>query len=548
VLAVLPFENLGDSADAYFAEGVANEVRSKLTQLGGLAVIARVSSNEYRRTHRRPEEIARELGAEYLLTGTVQWLRGTGGTSRVRVSPELLEVARGRAPSTKWAQPFDAALTDVFQVQADIAQKVAGALGVALADSTRRGLSAAPTTNLGAYDAYLKAEAASVEDSSLVADVRRSLGFYEQAVALDSTYLNAWVQLARLRSFLIWVGGATPGLEQAALAAVERAERLAPDRPESRLARVEYCVYVLQDAPQAIAAASAGLARAPNDADLLAGAALAERLGGRWEESLRHALRAVRLDPRSAAVARVAGEDLVWMRRYPQARAELDRGAALAPLNGYIRLLRVMSSLGQGNLDEARRLVDAAEITEGRLKVITSLASYNDLYWVLREAQQQELLHLTPAAFDGDRANWAHVRAQLHALRGETALARVWADTAQAEFAAQLAGVPVSRQSAQAHVLRAIDLAYLGRKSEAIDEATLATTTVPVSASHTDGVYFQHQFVRTLVLLGEHERALDMLEPLLEIPYFVSPSWLRIDPNFAPLRGNPRFERLVAGG
>src|SRR4051794_21812745 len=134
-VAVLPFENLGDSSQAYFADGVGDEVRGKLSQVAGLAVIARASSNEYRHTTKAPQQIARELGADYLLTATVRWERHADGTSRVRVSPELVRVEPGAAPTTKWQQPFDAALTDVFQVQADIASQVASALNVALGDS-----------------------------------------------------------------------------------------------------------------------------------------------------------------------------------------------------------------------------------------------------------------------------------------------------------------------------------------------------------------------------------------------------------------------------
>ena len=153
VLAVLPFDNLGDSADAYFADGIADELRAKLSRLDGVQVIARGSSNQYRRTAKAPEEIARELGAGYLLTATVQWDKASGGPSRVRVSPELVEARTG---VTRWARPFDAAFTDVFSVQADIAGQVAGALHLALSDSSRARLAEVPTRNLEAYAHYLR--------------------------------------------------------------------------------------------------------------------------------------------------------------------------------------------------------------------------------------------------------------------------------------------------------------------------------------------------------------------------------------------------------
>ena len=159
VLAVLPFENLGDSANAYLADGITNELRGKLSELSTIQVIARGSSAQYRHSTKTPQEIARELGADYLLTATVQWEKRADGTSRVRVSPELVDVSEGHAPRTKWQQPFDASITDVFQVQADIANQVASALDIALGSGQRQTLTEKPTANLAAYDAYLKGEA-----------------------------------------------------------------------------------------------------------------------------------------------------------------------------------------------------------------------------------------------------------------------------------------------------------------------------------------------------------------------------------------------------
>jgi len=158
VLAVLPFENLGDPTDAYFADGVADEVRTKLSQLPGMEVIARGSSNQYRNTTKSPQQIARELGADYLLTATVRWSKGPRGASRVRVAPELVDAGVGHAPHTRWGQQFEASLTDVFKVQAQIAGEVAQALDVALDDSSREQLVARPTRNFDAYDAFLRGE------------------------------------------------------------------------------------------------------------------------------------------------------------------------------------------------------------------------------------------------------------------------------------------------------------------------------------------------------------------------------------------------------
>src|SRR5262249_55707496 len=156
-IAVMPFENLGSPDDDYFTDGIADEVRGKLTTLRSIQVIARASSTPYKKTAKTPKQIAEELDVSYLLTATVRW-ENRGGTRRVHVSPELVDVTQRNAPTSKWQQPFDASLTDVFQVQSEIASKVAQSLGVALEAGEEKRLSEKPTENLAAYDAFLRGE------------------------------------------------------------------------------------------------------------------------------------------------------------------------------------------------------------------------------------------------------------------------------------------------------------------------------------------------------------------------------------------------------
>ncbi len=545
VLAVLPFQNLGDSADAYFADGMTNEVRGKLSRLADMEVIASGSSNEYRHTTKRPQDIARELGADYLLTATVQWEKVPGGASRVRVSPELVDVAPGHPPRTRWQQSFDASLTDVFQVQADIAGKVASALNVALGDSARHELATKPTANLAAYDAYLKGEAASQSMAAVdPASLRRAIGFYEQAVALDSTFVPAWAQLARARAMLYANSTPSPELAAEARLAAERAQALGPERPEGQLALGDYYGDIPVDNPRALAAYQAGLKLAPNDVDLLGAAGVTEQALGHWDASLPHLAKASALDPRSANTARRTGVTLLYLRRYPEAQAAMDRALALAPANLHIIEQQAMVALAQGDLAGAQKTVRAALTSVEPAALLAYFGVYWDLYWVLDHAQQQQLLLLPPSAFDDDRATWAIVRAQTYELRGNQAEARVYADSARLAYEAQLRATP---DDGQRHVLRGLALAYLGRKAEAIVEGKRGVALLPISRDAYEGPYIQHQLVRIYLLVGEPEKALDQLEPLLKMPYYLSPGWLRIDPTFTPLKGNPRFERLVAG-
>ena len=467
-VAVLPFENLGDSADAYFADGITNEVRGKLSQISGLAVIARASSNEYRNTTKPPQQIAKELGADYLLTATVQWEKAPGGPSRVRVSPELVRVAPGAAPTTTWQQGFDASLTDVFKVQADIAGKVASALDVALADSARRSLAAGPTANLAAYDAFLKGEAAT--DGLAGGDpasLRRAINFYEQAVARDPAFVPAWARLAQTRAFLYANSTPTPELAAQTREATERTQALGPDRAEAQLALGAFYTAVADDRRQALAAFQAGLKRAPGNAELLTATALAEQSVGRWDAAFPYLEKAAALDPRSATTSRRIGFTLLWLRRYREAAAALDRALTLAPANITIIESRAMVGLAQGDLAGARDVLRRSIGVVDPAALIAYFGTYWDLYWVLDDAQQQQLLTLAPAAFDDDRATWALVRAQVWHLRGNQARARVYADTARLEFEEQLRATP---DNAQLHALQGLTLAYLGRNAEAITE------------------------------------------------------------------------------
>jgi eukaryotic-like serine/threonine-protein kinase len=554
VLAVLPFENLGDSADAYFADGVANDLRTKLSQVPGLQVIARGSSNEYKQTTKTQQQIARELGVDYLLTATVQWEKVQSGASRVRVTPELVDVRPGHAPQTRWGQQFDAALTGVFEVQADIAEQVAQALNVALGDSTKRELATKPTQNLPAYEAFLRGEAAaaravptaisapgvSFDPSSL----RQAVAAYEQAVALDSSFIQAWAELAQTQAALYIGGAATAARAEAVRRAAERALALSRTRSEGHQALGAYYSYVLSDKSRAYSEDSTALALTPGNAELLTAVGFDELTLGRWKTAREHLEQAARLDPRSGATADQLGQLFLYTRNYPDAEQAFNQAVQLLPANLIARLDLATVALAQGNLARARAVLNAVPRDVDPTALVAIAGNYLELSWLLDEAQQQLLLRLTPGAFDDNRAIWGIVLAQTHALRGNVAKAREYADSARAAYEQQLKVTP---DDAQGHAFLGLAFAYLGRKAAAIRQGRHAVALLPISRDAYVGPYLEHQLARIYLLVGEPEKALDQLEPLLKMPYYLSPGWLRIDPNFDLLRGNPRFERLVKG-
>jgi serine/threonine-protein kinase len=540
VVAVMPFENLGGPDQEYFADGVTDAIRGKLAAIPGLQVIARSSTSGYKGSGKSPGQIADELGAQYLLTGTVRWERGANG-DRVQVSPELVQIRSGGAPTTQWQQPFSAGMTDVFQVQADIARQVAEALNLELGETQQAVIGERPTSNLAAYDAYLRGEELLAQGDP--AALRQASAAYERAVALDTGFVLAWTQLSRANSLAYGNASITAETAERAREAAQRALALAPRRFEPLLALGDYYSYVPVDNTKALEQYALAQRLAPNNAEILSGAALSELSLGRWDESLAHFKQALALDPRSGRTANRLARTLLFMRRYPEALAATDRAIALAPTNPAPFELKVMIHLAQGDLAGARALLSSAPPQLDPTNLAATVAQYWDLFWVLDDGQQRLLLRLPPAAFGESRQGWALALAGTYALRGDQARARAYADSARIALEADLS----KQDDPQLHVLLGTALAYLGRRAEAVREGELSLRMLPISKDAFGGAYGQHQLARIYIMVGEPEKALDQLEPLLKAPYFLSPGWLRVDPTFDPLRGNPRFKQLAEG-
>ncbi len=539
-LAVLPFENLGDSTDAYFADGVTDAVRGKLTALSGLEVIARASSEQYRGHDKSPQQIADELGVRYLLTGTVRWAKSPDGGSRVQVSPELVEVGDGTARS-RWQQPFDAPLTDVFQVQGDIAGKVASALDVALGAGDQRQLAERPTQNLAAYDAYLKGQAIIGND---LPSLHRAIALYEQAVKLDPDFGLAWTRLAYSRG--LENGRVSTSASLAAMdSAMARAMTLVPHAAATYQAR-SIIASLRNDTITMNAVLGEGIARYPNDPDLLRGVAITQLEDPsdslRVDSALTTLRRALAVDPRSVRTLRAYGSAFASLYRWPEAREQYRRALDIAPGDLITIESLTFSYLSIGDLAGAQRVITNAPPTLDRGLLFAQTAMYQDRYWILTRAQQDTLLGLPVATFDGDPGSRAIAFAEIHYLRGDSALARSWGDSAQRLF-------EVSRRASpdpQYVGLTGLGLAYAGRYREAVQAGKKAVALAAGTPVYGTSGYVQNVLARIYVLAGQYDEALDLLEPLYDQTSYTTAGWLRIDPEWAPLHGNPRFEKLIA--
>jgi tetratricopeptide (TPR) repeat protein len=405
-------------------------------------------------------------------------------------------------------------------------------------------MSAKPTSNLAAYDAFLKGEEAS-KGMALndVPSVRRALSFYDRAVALDPGFAQAWARVSGANSSLYYNKAPERAFAERALRAGEEAVALAPNRPEGFLALGTYERLVSRDFDSALDQYEKGLHVSPGDGSLLRGMALAEEGLGRWDSAVEHFRQAERLDPRSANNPSALAGALLFMRHYREARDACDRGLALAPDSLTLIEYKAMSYLGEGDLAGARAVFRAAYGTVEPAALAAYLAHTYGVAWALDDEQRALLLRLTPGAFDNDPGGCALSLAGAYALEGDAVNVRAQAEEARKAFEGQIRTAP---EDPSLRTGLGLALAYLGKKKEAIREGERGVALDPVSKDARDGPFWRYQLVQIYILVGESEKGLDELEALLRMPFFLSPGWLRIDPTFDPLRKNPRFRTLAA--
>jgi TolB-like protein len=541
-IAVLPFENIGDSSDAYFADGVADAVRGKLAELRSLEVIARGSSVPYAGTKVRPADVARDLGVRYLVTGTVRWAKQQGGVSRVLVAPELVAMRANAAPATEWSERFDAPVTDVFRVQADIAGRVAQALGLRLGGAEAQQLAARPTSDIVAYDAYLRAEEFTRRlESGEYGATDSAIKYYREAVGRDSNFARAWAKLAGAQSVNFINAGRPAGDAAPIHATLARVERLAPDAPETAYLRAQVAYNVDGDTAKAFAAIRAGLARYPANAKIVEFAGVLHYQVGRFDAALAYAKRVLELDPKSNGS--FAGMSAVMARRYAEARPILDRAERMEPESPDPPGLRVASYLGEGDVAGARRALARAQRRLSPDGFTQAVVRWAGAPWILDSAQRRIILAAPLAGFDGFEVGRALAHLDIHDFEGDSAAGRRWVDSVLAQLPA--AERMLGKSNPFPLLARAMVQSRLGRHDSALVNAAEALRLSDADRiGHLDpGVRIGVAYV--LMRAGRKDEAVTRLEEVLRAQYMVSAAWLAVDPTWAPLRGHPAFDRLV---
>ena len=543
-IAVLPFEHQGDSAEAYVTEGITDEIRGRLTGVRELMVIARASSNQYAATGSTPAEIARALGVRYLLTGTVRVV-GSGAERRVVVRPELVEVTPDGRAQSRWQAktPFQAAFRDVVGVQSDIAGQVVSAMELPTSAGDQVRAMEVAVRDPAAYDLYLKAEARVDWGSrSDAASNLAAIPLFEAAIARDSTMVKAWGALTGSLVLAYANGVPTRALAERSRVAALRTLALDSTGVIGVTAHGLYLRLVKRDKVRALAEYRRAVVASPNDAVSNGGFAVALFDVGRLEEALPYFEKARRLDPRSPS--RSYADALAALGRLSEARELASLAWSMSPT---VRAAapRVAFELAAGDSAAARRVAEQTMRDLPGDQVLGDLGSHA-LAWVLSPGDVRRLLALGPEAFPDGASGRALVRARHYYLQGDSARMRQWADSAQRLRRVDLREVPDDTRLLSG---LASAEAFRGRGASAIELARRVIATErrlaggAVSRNLPELLYFAAE---AAAVAGERDAALAWLGELLAIPSIYTPAYLRIDPTWAPLRGDPRFEALRA--
>src|SRR6188472_1108630 len=546
-VAVLPFQNLSDDpANAYFADGIQEEVLTRLTKIGDLKVISRTSTQGYQSDPNNLAEIAKQLGVANILEGSVQ-----KAGDQVRVNVHLVNVQTG---SQLWAETYDRKLSDIFSVETEIAKGIAESLQAKLTGREEQALAARPTNNPQAYDAYLRGLAFEARSNYSSDALFKAIDFYDLAVRLDPNFSLAWARLSGVHALLYSNRrDTTIARRDAAKAALENAQRLQPNAPETLLFTGYYQYWVLQDYGLAKATFGRVSKMLPGNSEVLYALGAIARSEGHWEESIGYWERGLALNPRNTALLTEVAFTYAALRQFPTAEKLYDRALVILPNELSLTALKASIYQAEGNLqDAAKLLVQVNEQTNSDVAVRIKLTQWRleRNTEALRQIQTRETrLQFTSGIEKGSKQVGL---ALAQRIAGETAQAK-----ADAEQARNTLESLKKDQPDNAFVAAALAVAYaiLDQKELALNEAQRATTLLPSNKDHLSGPAFEENLALVEMIVGENSRSIATLTRLLQTPYGgwlysptpITSALLRLDPIWDSLRGDPSFQKLCEG-
>jgi TolB-like protein/class 3 adenylate cyclase len=545
-IAVLPFENLSEEKEnAYFTDGVQDEILTGLARVADLKVISRTSTMQYKSgAELNLREIAKALGVAHVLEGSVQ---RTGG--RVRVNAQLIDA---RTDNQLWAERYDRDVADVFAIESELAGKIVAQLKSKLSPEEKAAIEVRPTADLAAYDLY--AHAKTLIDNNLLSgdpskDLFEAVRLLDEAVKRDPSFFLAYYQLAHANDVIYNAGfDHTPARLALADAAVQSLRRLRPDAGETHLALAKHFYWGHLDYVRARQELTTAQQALPNDSLAFLLAAYIDRRQGRWQDSVQNFDRAAKLDPRNATILQQFSLTYENLRRYADVAATLDRALVLAPNDLFLRIARAGVALNW-RADPKPLHATVETILAENSNAAPPLVADEWLPLALCErdsaAAERALAAMSPRGCQDGAIPFPNSWCEgiVARLRGDESAAVVAFTNARKELEKT-----VHDQADYAEGLCALGVidAALGNKEDAIREGRRAVELMPASKSAIEGPLLIKYLALIYAWTGEKDRALKRLEEAAKLPGFLSYGQLRLHPYWDSLRGDPRFEKIVA--
>ena len=547
-IAVLPFENRSeDKANAYFAEGIQDEILTRLSKIGDLKVISRTSTQHYKSAPENLPEIARQLGVTHILEGSVQ-----KSGDAVRVNVQLINAT---TDFHIWADTFDRKLTDIFLVESDVAKAVADQLRAKLTGREQQEIAAKPTNNPEAYDAYLRGLAYTLKTFFTRANALGAQKYLLDAVRLDPKFALGWALLSYVdaRGYITQSLRPTVALREEARQAAETAVSLQPNLGEAVLAKGHYHYACLKDYDGAVRYFEEARQLLPNSSRIPELLAYVARRRGQWDQSEAYFNEAERLDPRNVNLLTQHATTDINLRRFPKALRKLDEVLNVTPDDPDILVQKAAVAQAEGDLPRASALLAPLHFTADSPEDLET-----QVYQAILERRSAQIVPQLKEILAEPHPALGYVNGELRFLLG-------WAQ----EVAGDHAGAGESWRQARSELEPFLkeepdnsslmgDLALinmgLGDKAAALALAERAMAANPTEKDALTGPTALEFLARVAAGIGEPDRAIVALQKLLSIPYAgalaagppLTPALLRLDPMFDPLRKDPRFQKLVA--
>ncbi len=547
-IAVLPFENRSeDKANAYFADGIQDEILTRLSKIADLKVISRASTQHYKNAPKHLPEIAKQLGVAYILEGSVQ-----KSADAVRVNVQLIKAAND---SDLWADTFDRKLIDIFSVESEVAKAIADQLQAKLSGREEQVIAARPTENIEAYDAYLRGLAYNLKTQSTPANVLGAQKYLREAVRLDPKFALAWALLSYVDAFGYLTLNLQPtvALREEARQAAETALTLQPNLGEAVLAKGHYHYACLKDYDTAVRYFEQARQFLPNSSRIPEQLAYVARRRGQWDRSESHFNEAERLDPRNVSLLTQEAQSYVCLRRFAEALRKLDQVLNITPDDVDTLAEKATIAQAEGDLPRAAALLASLQPNAD-----DTLALETQVYQAILERRAAPIIpRLKEILAKPDPA--------LGYINGELRFYLGWAEEVAGDHAAAQESwrqarselEPFLKEQPENYILIG-DLALtnmgLGDKAAALALSERAMAANPIEKDAVTGPAPIEILARVAAQTGELDRAITALQKLLSIPYAgplvtqnvpLTPALLRLDPMFDPLRNDPRFQKLA---